>query len=64
MSVKSEERVYLRQVIFGVLSMGTQRGRRLIKTLWRGERQEIHAYNILRKRKNHAKLFKKEAMID
>ena len=43
---------------------GTQRVRRMIKTLWRGERQEIHAYNILRKRKNHAKLFKKEAMID
>lgn len=43
---------------------GTQRVRRMIKTLCRGERQETHAENTIRKSKNHAKLFKKEAMID
>lgn len=62
MSVKSEERVYLRQVIFGVLSMGTQRGRRLIKKVEREIRQENHRDSCFRKNKLHSKLFKKEEL--
>lgn len=61
---KQTERYYASCVHRGILSSGTQRFRRLLKKEDRDSKHFNHAESTIRKSKNYAKLFKKEAMID